>query len=124
HATLPDRTEVILQTKGELFLEAIQDDFTLFEHANVKNIAIPCNTSHYFFEELQKMTNINIINMVQMTIETILTLFGAHSKVAILATDGTINSKVYENECHKYNIIPHIPNETDQQKIMDMIYQI
>lgn len=124
HATIPDRTESILQNKGHLFLQAIQEDFHLFETANVKNIAIPCNTSHYYYNDMQKMTHINIINMVQMTIETIATLYGANSKTAILATDGTIKSKVYENECHKYNLVPHIPNETTQQKIMKMIYQI
>lgn len=124
HATLPDRTEAILKNKEHLFLQAIQEDFHLFEQANVKNIAIPCNTSHYFYKEMQEMTDVHIINMVQSTIETIVTLFGKGSKVAILATDGTIKSKVYENECHKHHIVPHIPNDTTQQKIMDLIYKV
>lgn len=124
HSTLPDRTEAILQHKDHLFLQAVQDDFQLFEQANVSNIAIPCNTSHYFYKEMQQMTSINIINMVQATIETILTLYGKDSKIAILATDGTIKSKVYEKECHKHHIIPHIPEETTQNTIMELIYRL
>src|SRR5699024_1562718 len=71
HSTLPDRTEAILEDKKLPFLNAVKTDLELFEVAGVENIAIPCNTSHYFYKEIQSMTSINIINMIQVTIEYI-----------------------------------------------------
>ncbi|MGM0884519.1 MAG: aspartate/glutamate racemase family protein [Bacillota bacterium] len=122
HATLPDRTSVILGNRGEVFLEAVAKDLKLLEMAGVANIAIPCNTSHYFYNEMQQMTHINIINMVDETLGEIYSTYGEHCKVGILATNGTVSSGVYKKGCSKYNMELHLPNEVVQEHIMDIIY--
>lgn len=122
HATLPDRTSVILGNRGEVFLEAVAKDLKLLEMAGVANIAIPCNTSHYFYNEMQQMTHINIINMVDETLRVISSTFGEHCKVGILATNGTVSSGVYKKGCSKYNMELHVPNEVVQEHVMDIIY--
>jgi aspartate racemase len=122
HATLPDRTHAILTDTGETFLQSIKGDFKLLEAAGVANIAIPCNTSHYFYDELQKLTRIPIINMVEETIKEIHDMYGEGSKVGILATNGTIRSKIYEDVCKKYKLDFHTPNDRLQEKVMDIIY--
>ncbi|MFO1446439.1 aspartate/glutamate racemase family protein [Bacillus sp. Bva_UNVM-123] len=124
HATLPDRTNVILNKKEDTFLQAIEKDIKLLEHAEVANIAIPCNTSHYFYEQMQAMTNINIINMVEETCKEIQKRFGERSKVAILATTGTVQSGVYAKGCDQYKIQLHVPNEVFQDEVMNTIYSI
>lgn len=122
HSTLPDRTEAILTNTGETFLEAIKSDFKLLEAAGVANIAIPCNTSHYFYEDLQKMTHISIINMVDETVREIYEKYGENTKVGILATNGTIRTGIYKKVCEKYNLELHSPNDAIQGKVMDIIY--
>lgn len=124
HTTLPDRTTAIMTGEEAAFLSAIQEDLKLFEMAKVANIVIPCNTSHYFFEHIQAMTEINIINMIEHTVSTIRSKDGSNCKVAILGTDGTINSHVYENECIKQGIEPFIPQKDMQANIMKIIYNI
>ncbi|MDQ0063902.1 aspartate/glutamate racemase family protein [Paenibacillus harenae] len=122
HTSLPDRTSVILGGRGELFLEAIAKDLKLLELAGVSNIAIPCNTSHYFYDEMQQMTSVPIINMVDETLKDIHAKFGDNSKIGILATTGTINSGVYKTVCESYNMKLHEPNEATQELVMDIIY--
>ena len=124
HATLPDRTEAILTHRESSFLEAVKKDLKLLEFAGVANIAIPCNTSHYFYEEMQAMTDIPIINMVDETLKTIYETYGENTKVGILATKGTIASGIYEKECNKYNMKLHTPDEVVQKQTMDIIYNI
>jgi len=124
HATLPDRTEAILQGEELSFLDAVRKDIELLEHAGVANIAIPCNTSHYFYEEMQAMTNVNIINMIQETTEYIYHKHGKGSKVGILATDGTISTGIYEKEALNSQLQPYHPTKKVQIKVMDMIYSI
>ena len=51
HATMPDRTQAILTGNKLPFLKAITQDARDLEMLGVENIAIPCNTSHYFLEE-------------------------------------------------------------------------
>ena len=63
HATMPDRTQAILTGNKLPFLKAITQDARDLEMLGVENIAIPCNTSHYFLEDIQKSTSVPIINM-------------------------------------------------------------
>jgi aspartate racemase len=122
HATLPDRTSVILKNEGEQFLKAVAKDFKLMEAAGVSNIAIPCNTSHYFYNDMQQMTDINIINMVDETLKVIYETYGEHCKVGILATNGTVSSGVYRKGCDQYNMKLHEPDPAIQEHVMDIIY--
>ncbi|NDI35173.1 aspartate/glutamate racemase family protein [Chengkuizengella sediminis] len=122
HASIPDRTEVILKKKEETFLKAIHKDIKLLELAEVDHIAIPCNTSHYFYEDLQEMTDIDIIHMVDETVKKIFETYGANSKVGIMATNGTISSGIYEKSAKKFNIDLNVPNQALQDQIMKIIY--
>ncbi|WP_224726444.1 cysteate racemase [Paenibacillus vietnamensis] len=122
HAALPDRTSVILGKQEERFLEAVAKDIKLLEAAGVAHIAIPCNTSHYFYNDMQRMTSVPIINMVDETLKTIFERFGDHCKVGILATNGTVSSGVYRNGCEKYGMELHEPNAAIQEHVMDIIY--
>ena len=122
HSTLPDRTDVILKNDPERFLNAVEKDIRLLEHAGVQNIAIPCNTSHYFHERMQAMTDVHIIHIIHETLKVVRDKFGPRSKVGILATNGTLQSGIYNSACQKYGMELHVPDEPVQQRIMDIIY--
>lgn len=124
HATMPDRTKAILDKTEHLFLSAVQKDIELLEFAGVRNIAIPCNTSHYFHKEMQSMTKLNIINMIEETAQFVFDQYGKRSKVGILATDGTISTNVYKDAFTKVGLNPIHPNAETQKKIMEIIYNI
>jgi len=120
-ATTPDRTATILSKDDKEFLSIIGDDLKMFEAWGVDNIVIPCNTTHYFFDKVQAKTKIPIINMVAETVKGILNN-KAIKKIGILATDGTIQTKIYEKECIKHGAQAVVPSGANQKKIMDIIY--
>ena len=124
HATLPDRTEVILNNRDEEFLQEVRRDLELLEHAGVGNIVIPCNTSHYFYHEMQAMTRVPIINMVEETLLEIRHLYGENSRIGIMATNGTVRSGVYDKGCAANGLNLVKPDEAVQKRIMDIIYQV
>ncbi|MFC5529950.1 aspartate/glutamate racemase family protein [Cohnella yongneupensis] len=123
HASLPDRTTVILSGEGDRFLNAVEKDIRLLEYAGVSNIAIPCNTSHYFYNDMQAMTGINIINMVDETLQEIARRYEAGSKVGILATTGTLRSGIYRDACARNQMRYHEIDDTIQAEIMRIIYE-
>lgn len=122
HATLPDRTDAILNGTDKLFLDSIRNDIELLEKAGVSNIAIPCNTSHYFYDKIQEMTDIHIINMVEETIKEIYEKYGGKAKIGIMATNGTIKSDVYKKVCQQYGLQIYYPDTIIQEQVMDIIY--
>ena len=113
----PDRTTYILDNTQPSPYPYLLENAKILEKLGVKMISIPCNTSCYFHEKLQKEINIPINNLVKNTVEYIKNQ--NYKKVAILATTGTIKSNLYQNELDKHNIEYIYPN---QDKVMEIIY--
>lgn len=122
HASLPDRTEVIMSGKSEVFLNEIAKDIRLLEHAGVANIAIPCNTSHYFHREMQALTPIPIIHIVEETLQEIGKRVAPGSKIGVLATNGTLKSGIYREACEKYGMRYYEVDAATQDRVMHIIY--
>ena len=117
HPSIPDRTKYILKESNDSPLPFLIEDAKILENLGVKMISIPCNTSCYFHEELQKEINIPISNLVKNTVKYIKEK--NIKNVAILATKGTIKSKLYQKELEKENIEYTTPNE---EKVTKIIY--
>ena len=103
NTSIVDRTDLILNNKDKnILLNSIKEDLKLFEMANVSRIAIPCNTFHYFYDDVQKLTSIKIINMIEETMKKVSENNGKN--IVVLGTKGTIDGKVYNKYSEKYNL--------------------
>lgn len=125
HATMPDRTEAIVSGDLEPLFKAILGDVKMLEANGATSIAIPCNTSHVLIDRLQKNTDVPIIHMIRETIKSLKK--GENNdkeptKIAILATDGTIFTKLYQKECEATGIQPYILTVENQRRVMKIIY--
>ena len=120
HSTMTDRTKCIIENKE--FLNEIKKDLEILERIGIDVVAIPCNTSHYFYDEFKNFTNLKIINMIE---ETILEIKRRGIKqVAVFGTLGTINSKVYNKYAKENGIEVKELSLEDKKTVMDIIYKI
>jgi aspartate racemase len=124
HATMPDRTEAILTGNHQIFLEQIGKDLMTLEDLGVAHIAIPCNTSHFFMDQMKQFIRVPIIDMVEETVQHIANEYGKGTRVGILATDGTIFTQTYEKACERKALTFIKPNQTLQEGVMKIIYDI
>jgi len=124
HASMPDRTNAILSGDYDDFLNKMRSDLELLEHIGVSNIAIPCNTSHFFMNQMKAMTKVPIIDMVTETAGEVLNRYGTNTRVGILATNGTMHTKTYENACEAAGLIFVKPEPKIQEHVMQVIYDI
>jgi len=118
NSIIPDRTNCILNN-GENPLPYLNESIKDLENIEAKYFIVPCNTAHYFSKDF-KYEKIQFISMIEETLKYINENY-KNTKVCILATSGTIKSKVYHN--HKLsNMINFVyANETEQQTIMQVI---
>lgn len=122
HSTMPDRTKCIIEKKDTDFLNEIKKDLEILDKIGVDVVAIPCNTSHYFYDEFKNFTNLKIINMIE---ETILEIKRKGIKnIAVFGTLGTLNSKVYNKYAEKNGIKVKEITLDDKNSVMDIIYKI
>ncbi|MGI6029882.1 MAG: aspartate/glutamate racemase family protein [Eubacteriales bacterium] len=123
HTTMPDRTACILSGREDEVFALLEQDAQMLERAGCQAIAIPCNTSHYFADRLQKSIGIPLINMVRETVEYVAFHNKGIRRLAVLATDGTVRTGVYQRECEKFGIQCYTPTPQTQQLVMDIIYK-
>lgn len=123
HATMPDRTKAILEGRTEELFRMLLKDAQTLEANGAGVIAIPCNTSHVLADRLQEEISVPIINMIRETAAHITSLFPQRDvKIGILATDGTINTGLYQKELIKAGLMPVVPGEQSQRLVMKLIY--
>ena len=116
---VPDRTLALLG-KGESPLAEMRKTVQNLERAGAELIAIPCNTAYHYYDELQKSTNIPIINMISETAKHIRGAFPNIRKIGLMATTGTMKAEIYHKEIKGIEIIA--PDEGLQEKVMNAIY--
>ena len=118
--SIPDRTAYILDNTKENPVPYLQRDAKKLAEYGADVICIPCNTAHSFYEELQATTSVPVLHMIRETAKRAKAL-GAQ-RVGILATDGTLTTKVYQTALEEQGITPVVPNATIQQQVMAVIY--
>ncbi len=118
-ATTPDRSAFITGKSSESPFEIMASDAQKLVRYGADVLAIPCNTAHYFYDNLNKSINVPIINMVQ---NTVLHCKQQCNKVGILATSGTINTKTYQMVCNDQNLAYEVPSEQKQNDLMSIIF--
>ena len=92
----------------------------LLERGGCTVLAIPCNTSHYFVDRLQAQLHIPIIHMIRETVAAIQAM--GKKTVGILATDGTVQTGIYQKELTAAGLTPVTLPERLQKTVMSIIY--
>ncbi len=118
---IPDRTQALIYGGGNPLPYLIKG-LKLLEKSGADFIIIPCNTSHKFLPGMKKHCKIPIISMIEQTRKYIEKHFTKIKKVGLLATTGTVKTKVYHDvfEGSKFKLI--IPDQNMQEKVMEAVY--
>lgn len=67
---IPDRTKSIINHDDKPF-EKMREYLKILENANVGCIIIPCNTAHFWFDQLQQQTHTKMISIIEATVRFI-----------------------------------------------------
>ena len=117
---IPDRTANLLRHEADPTV-ALYATCKRLESEGANAIAIPCNTAHAYVERIQPHLSIPIVNMLTETIGHIVGKYGKGTKVGLLATSGTVESRVYHDAAAgQLELIT--PSPDFQAMVMEAIY--
>jgi len=119
---IPDRTKAILTGDCEEVVAVLTECAVLLQQIGMDNIAIPCNTAHYYYDEIQSSVSIPVLNMVEASVRYARQKADNVTKIGIMATDGTIAARVYHDECIKQGVEPIDLSDERQADVMSIIY--
>jgi len=94
------------------------------ERAGADFIVIPCNTVHYFYEDLVREISIPILHMIREVTHAVKAYLPECQRVGLLATSGTITANLYQAEFQKIGVEVIVPDPQYQTKVMDAIQAI
>ena len=78
-----------------LVLKSLLKGCKLLKKSNCKFIVIPCNTAHYWYEDLKKKIDLPIINMPEEVFKYTKKKCTKNSSIGLLCTEGTLKTDVY-----------------------------
>ena len=112
-ANIPDRKRNL--KKYNKVLKSLIHGCKFLQKNKCKFIVIPCNTAHYWFDDLQKKIRIPIISMPKVVYFNAVKTCKKNSKIGLLATDGTLKTGIYNKFFDKnYKLIN--PNKFIQSR--------
>ncbi len=80
---------------------------------------IACNTVQIFIEELRQKTNLQILSIPEEVAKVLKT-----NNVALLATEATINARIFDKELQRKNIVLTKPDQKQQGALTKIIMNI
>jgi len=121
---VPERTASI-RNQDLSIIPYLIEGVTRLEKAGASFIVLPCNTAHYFFDAMQEAVSVPIIHMIRETVNEVIDKYPDLKRIGLLATTGTIESKLYNHELDKKDLQIIIPDEnTQKEKVMKAVFGI
>ncbi|MFC6274545.1 aspartate/glutamate racemase family protein [Levilactobacillus tangyuanensis] len=122
HATVPDRTTYIMDHSQANPLPDLLEDIKQQSALGPEFFALPCNTAHYFYDDLQAATDIPILHMPREAVKEIKRRFPNAKRIGITGTQGTITDRIIEYEVANAGLEPVLPTADIEAETMRLIY--
>lgn len=117
---IPDRTVAILRGGADP-VPALTASARGLARQGAELLLMPCNTAHYFYDAVQAAVSVPVLHMIRLTARA---LDERGVKTAgLLATDGTVQTGIYQRCFEGAGIRLLTPDRTGQRAVMEMIYQ-
>lgn len=123
NSKIPDRTEYIMGRGPSPLNEMVKSALRL-EMMGADIIVMPCNTAHFFYDEIKRFIGCDFINMIEETALYVKKTLKVGGKAALLATEGTCRAGVYDRIFEKYGISLIKPDRENQDIVTGVIYGV
>ncbi|MCR4942205.1 MAG: amino acid racemase [Campylobacter sp.] len=120
-AQIEDRTQYILGL-GESPLPKLIQSATLLKNAGAQAILMPCNTAHFFADEIEKQVGVDIIHIAKTAVNALKLAYPNAKDIAVIATSGTKKAGVYDKILCEYGLNSVSFSQKQQDNIMSCIY--
>jgi len=116
--SVPNRTHALLHN-GQSPVPTLQAMARRLEIAGAELLAMPCNTAHAYIAEIRASVSIPVVDMIEETVSSV-----DCESVGVLATDGAIDTKLYQRVFGAHGIATITPKPADQEAVMGVIARI
>jgi aspartate racemase len=85
-------------------------------------LVIPCNTAHFYIQEIIEVVHVPVLDMIEETVRVLMK--DSIKNVALLATSAALKTKLYEKKLLEAGIQFTLPSESYQEMLMRIIFEV
>jgi len=122
--TIPDRTAALSGSGVDPTPWLLHGAHQL-EALGAHLIATPCNTAHAFLSSIRGSLKVSILDMIEETTRVVTQDYPTATSVGLLATTGTIGTRLYQHALERHGVRVLTPDAlTQNTRIMEAIYMV
>jgi len=94
----------------------------VLEQAGADFILMPCNTAHFYIDDVARAVCVPIIDMVQLTVDHIADAMPQVRTIGILASSASIDTGLYQRPLADAGVVTLAPAPANQHLVMEAIF--
>ena len=121
--TIPNRQRAIREGLTDV-TDALGVMAKRLEDAGADFLVMVCNTAHFFLDDVHANTSIPFISIIDESISEIDRICPDAGKVGVMATDGCLNTGIYQDAITASGKEPLVPDGPELIQLMSLIHAI
>ncbi|MBA1392677.1 amino acid racemase [Lactobacillus sp. XV13L] len=121
-AQIPDRTAYIKDHTQPNFFNDLRADVLQQAQLGPDFFVMPCNTAHYFYDDLVKLTTIPFLHMMRIAVHKFVEDYPHEQKIGLIATEGSIYDHLYADEIARAGRTVELGGPEIQPLVTELIY--
>ena len=116
---VPSRIKRILEDNSEDPSPVLQQMALELQHLKCDFLAMPCNTAHYYYQDICQRISVPLLNMIQLSTKKMFEL--KLSKIGILGSPAIQKIGVFDESFRQYQLESNFSNDDIMLKIIKNI---
>jgi len=121
--TVPNR-QVAINSGEDTVSPALTEMALRLESAGADFLVMVCNTAHVFIEDARGATSIPFVSIIDESVSEIDRVCPAAEKIGVMATDGCIDTNIYQGAILASGRSAVVPDAENMEKLMSLISAI
>ena len=121
NSKIPSRIKALYENSGISPAPAMCDSARRLEAYGVDFLIIPCNTAHYYYEEVREAVSIPVLNILDIAVAAAGVRIADLQRVGLLATTATVNTGLYSRRFGDAGVETLVPDAPQQARTLALI---
>jgi len=122
--TVPSRIKAVIEGIGESPAPILVQMGSKLEAYGADFLVIPCNTAHYYLNDIRSAVSIPVIDMIELTVDAVLRENPALKTLGLLASQAVLQTGLYRKRFGERDVDLVYPQDELQGKLMNAIRTI
>ncbi len=121
---VPSRIKALIEGGGQSPAPELADMARRLETWGADFLAMPCNTAHYYLQDIQDAVSIPVLNLIEITVQEVLKQQPGIATVGILGSTAMLLTGLYQHAFAAAGVTVVYPDTVCQDRVMVAIKDI